>query len=324
MGQLRAVKLRVVTSPLLALWRRNKAELVTNQRRRVAAGIVAYYPDGDLLNQILSSLRGQTDLVFLFCNSPLPPAVREHARSFTPNALLLGTEANVGLGAAYNQIIAAASAYGFEDILLFDQDSSPPASLVANLLQNIADLDRQGLRPGVIGPTPIHPDRHAYKIPYQSREAFPIHSSCRPVAFVISSGSLIRVSAYSEIGPFREDFFIDGIDLEWCFRAQAKGYSCWVSDSVRMAHRLGIGLVRIPLLNIHLVRQPPNRIYTMIRNTLAMFRLPHVTFLWKARGFATAFGHTVLQPFVTEDPRSMLRMIARAWFDGSLGRLGPP
>jgi rhamnosyltransferase len=41
---------------------------------------------------------------------------------------------------------------------------------------------------------------------------------------VITSGSLLSLAAYTAIGPFREDFFIDHVDTEYCLRARLKHY----------------------------------------------------------------------------------------------------
>ena len=38
---------------------------------------------------------------------------------------------------------------------------------------------------------------------------------------VVTSGSLMSVSAYEKVGPFREDFFIEGVDLEYCRKLRA-------------------------------------------------------------------------------------------------------
>ena len=40
--------------------------------------------------------------------------------------------------------------------------------------------------------------------------------------YVITSGSIITIAAYKEIGPFNNEMFIDFIDIEWCLRARKK------------------------------------------------------------------------------------------------------
>jgi rhamnosyltransferase len=40
-----------------------------------------------------------------------------------------------------------------------------------------------------------------------------------PSLCIISSGSALSAAAYRKLGPFREDYFIEYIDIEYCLRA---------------------------------------------------------------------------------------------------------
>src|ERR1700731_4138014 len=103
----------------------------------------------------------------------------------------------------------------------------------------------------------------------------------REVHFLFSSGSLIDLDALAAIGPFREDFFTDGNEIEWCFRARARGFRCVMVFSEPMPHPLGLGQIRVPLLGIRLAKQPPVRLFTYARNQVAMMGLPLVPVWWK-------------------------------------------
>ena len=144
------------------------------------------------------------------------------------------------------------------------------------------------------------------------------------MSFVISSGSLVDVERAASVGPFRADYFIDAIDLEWCFRANACGFSIWIANEVTMDHRLGRGVIRIPLIGLLLADQPPRRLYTYLRNQLAMMRLPHVPFRHKAK---TLLSLPVRLPVYlarngfSRESRAAIRNGLR---DGWAGRLGPP
>ena len=41
---------------------------------------------------------------------------------------------------------------------------------------------------------------------------------------LMSSGMMIDLSKIKDIGFFKEEFFIDEVDLEFCYRAIKKGY----------------------------------------------------------------------------------------------------
>jgi len=53
------------------------------------------------------------------------------------------------------------------------------------------------------------------------------------------SGSLLSLMAFKEIGPFREEFFIDSIDADYCLRLRKKGYKIIVACQAQMKHSVG-------------------------------------------------------------------------------------
>ncbi len=103
-----------------------------------------------------------------------------------------------------------------------------------------------------------------------------------PVDFLPTSGTLFNLRVLRETGLFRADFFIDAIDLEWCFRAWARGGSCWLAGDVPMVHTVGSGA--IPLgFGLTMPNQRPFRMGTYLRNTVYGFRLAHIPLGWKLR-----------------------------------------
>src|SRR4030095_5315976 len=56
---------------------------------------------------------------------------------------------------------------------------------------------------------------------------------------VITSGTLLSLNAYDAIGRFRDDFFIDGIDHEYCLRARAKRYRILLMLAPLLVHSIG-------------------------------------------------------------------------------------
>jgi rhamnosyltransferase len=144
----------------------------------------------------------------------------------------------------------------------------------------------------------------------------------RDFSFLISSGSLIDLAAFAEIGPFREDFFIDGIDIELCFRARARGFRTIMAMDEEMPHRLGQGTIRVPLLNLRFVDNTPARLLTYARNQVAMMRLPHVPGWWKRHAAAVIAAHLicgVVRGFRGREIAAILRGIGA----GLRQRLGP-
>ncbi|SFK17393.1 glycosyltransferase family protein [Falsiroseomonas stagni] len=290
----------------------------------IAAGIVLFHPAPALLEESLAALEASVTRVYLFLNAPLDAAARAVLdRPGRRAPVLLGDGSNQGLGVAYNRMAAVARAEGFEALLLLDQDSSPPSAMVAALRGARARLIAAGECPAVVGPMPVAARGCGCKAPRAFRRgaAAPVAGAV-PLEFVISSGSLIDLAAFEAVGWFREDFFIDAVDIEWCLRAWAGHFSCWMLATMPMPHRLGSGVLRVPLLGLRLARQPPRRLYTHARNQVAMLRLASVPVAWKCRAALTIAAQSVLYAAAGRSWQAL-----RAFFlgvtDGMRDRLGP-
>jgi rhamnosyltransferase len=290
---------------------------------RIAATIVVYRPERELLLGLVGAIAADVERIFLFLNCrPDPQLLAECEAAARPTPVLcLGDGSNVGLGRAYNEAAQAAWEAGCDLILLFDEDSTPLPGMPARLADA---FDRAGDHVALVGPRPRTLDiAGGYKLPPSARNPAPLPPDLRDLAFLISSGSLIDLAAFAEIGPFREDFFIDGIDLEWCFRARARGFRTIMAMDEEMPHRLGRGIIRVPLLNVHFVDNAPARLLTYARNQAAMMRLPHVPLWWKARAAATIAIHlvfSILRGFRGREVVAILRGIHAGFHH----RLGPP
>ena len=292
---------------------------------RTSAGIVIYHPEWDHLRQLVSKLAPDVRSVVIYANSAVPAAEeRALAEVARPAGLaIVRPQDNLGLGAAYNALVDGARTGGDDFLLLFDQDSLPEAGSVRRLVDISRALASAGRRPAIVGPRPYGPDGRPMKIARRPADETPPGQRATRADFVISSGSLLDLAAAEAVGPFRADYFIDAIDLEWCFRANARGFSIWIADEVRMDHRLGRGVLRLPL-GLRLADQPPRRLYTFVRNQLSMLRLGHVPTRHKVKTVAAlpvrAAIYLVRNRFSAEC-RAALR---NGVVDGLRDRLGPP
>ena len=290
----------------------------------VAAGIVSFHPAPELLLDLVAVLSRDVDRIYLFNNAPLDPALEDVLGDY-PGLVAIEAGSNLGVGVGLNFIALAASRDGFERLILFDQDSRPWPGMVAQLGTAYDGLEARRRRPGAVGPRLVAPRGDAAsKAPrYRGRRGEPRDGSLVPVNFLPTSGTLFNLRILRETGLFRADFFIDAIDLEWCFRAWARGYGCWLAGDVPMEHTVGSGT--IPLgFGLTMPNQRPFRMATYLRNTVYGFRLPHIPLAWKARQLAylplQAWGFARHHRFRSEALGPMLAGLR----DGLRGRLGLP
>ena len=301
---------------------------------RVLAVVVAYLPDIGALRALLHVLLAQTAGVFVVDNTPAGDRrVETLCAAFAQGSLkLIRLGNNLGIAHALNVGIDAALAAEATHVLLSDQDSLPAPGMVATLLAAMDELRRAGQRVGAVGPTYI--DRHtgatspfqveiAGKFFYGHRKPSAEHPIINALT-LITSGTLIPAPVLRDVGPMREDFFIDYVDNEWNHRARVAGYSLFGVGAALMYHSMGDRALRMWYFGW---RQEsaysPVRVYYRIRNFVALCRLPFIPWRWKLRNGWYWLGFVYTQTVFGQQRLAALRMATRGLWDGLRGRMGP-
>jgi len=303
----------------------------------VIAVVVAYQPEIATFLPLLEQLGRQVAEVVIVDNSAptdnrvvecLPESLVERGGF---SVIRLGD--NFGVGTALNVGIAEALRRRAEFVLLSDQDSLPANDMVDNLCRAHVDLTAQGFKVGVIGPT--FTDIHTAKAyPFQVRlprkffYGHKVPSEVEPhlEAFsVITSGSLIPAVAIHEVGPMREDLFIDNIDIEWCHRARSMGYVVFGTGWATMYQRLGESPLRVWYLRWRYESEySPIRSYYRLRNLVALWKLDFIDWRWKVRntwyGLGVVYTHTF---FAKKQNAKHFLMAAKGIWHGLTNRMGP-
>jgi rhamnosyltransferase len=290
----------------------------------MAAGVVAFRPDPDIFLPLVQRLVGEIDAVFVFVNGAIDASTLEAVQA--AGARVIESPYNLGVGEAFNQLALHAIWAGYARLAIFDDDSGLPPGALEALGRSMNALEAAGERPAVIGPRIVSPPEssEAYRPPRYFRAARERIGDAYGVWYVISSGSLIDLDAYRRVGAFRSDFFMDAIDTEWCFRARARGFSCWVDESVRMEHRIGAGVTRATIFGRGFPKQPPMRLYAYIRNQSYCLGLPHLPLWWRVLLAAHLMRLCAAYWLAADDRLDAARLIREAARDGVAHRLGPP
>jgi rhamnosyltransferase len=114
-----------------------------------------------------------------------------------------------------------------------------------------------------------------------------------PLHYLITSGTLIRLTALAEIGPMEADLFIDSVDFEWSFRARSKGYSLLGTYATCLQHRRGERLHRVwPGLSIRL--HSSQRLFYIYRNHFRLCFRRYMPPIWRIRGLWYLLVRTTL------------------------------
>ncbi|TAM15659.1 MAG: glycosyltransferase family 2 protein [Rhodanobacter sp.] len=289
----------------------------------VCAVVVTYRPDHGALRQLLDAVRPQVDAVVLVDNTPtFDVAIREH-----DDVHIIRLQRNAGLAAAQNIGIAWAREHGHAQVLLLDQDSVPGTGMVAALREALARAEAESLI-GAVGPRfrDLREDRDAPFVgigfPLNRKYWCEYPEQIVTCDFLISSGSLIPMAVLDAVGGMDDGLFIDNVDLEWGFRARARGYVLHGVCAATMYHQLGDARRRMPLGLGHVVVHGPVRLYYMMRNRVLLYRMPHTPAVWVAQDLPRLAAKLFLFGVMVGPRLRNLGYMLRGLYDGVRGRRG--
>lgn len=281
----------------------------------VCAVVVAYFPD-EGFEARLQTLLPQVAKLVVVDNTPDAILLSAEINTLWGGRLhCITNHANRGVAVALNQGIEYVLQIGCKWLLTLDQDTRCYPDMVATLLRV-----HEACEPGavVIGGNYFDTQNHQLKV------ATGGETECLEQKTVITSGSLVDVGAARKIGGFREDYFIDQVDHEFCLRVRAHGFRVVISRKPVMEHSVGSsGGVRLPWLGI-LPNHPPLRKYYIARNTVATVakywrREPD----WCLRRSVRLLLGLLLMSTLEQQRIAKARAFAAGFMDGVLHRMGP-
>jgi len=290
---------------------------------KVIGVIVTYQPEVAFLKNLVVCLSQQVRHIVIVDNNS---AEKIEVSGFDVRAgvgiTLLNLQSNNGIAFAQNIGISKARELGGEAVLLFDQDSFPAPDMVSQL--SVKLLSSGVNKVGAVGPAVIDKKNHrskgfitGYSSFPRSRRSLPKSSSNESddveVPYLISSGTLIPIAVLEQVGIMKEDYFIDRVDTEWCFRAQGLGYKLLGVPSAKLFHSLGeenpagVALFR----HIHIPWHKPFRHYYVFRNTILMLKKTKMPLVWKLHSIWRLIQVGLLNLLFYKQRRMRLKFI---WF----------
>lgn len=298
----------------------------------VAAVLVTFNPSLEALCASVEAVARQVSDVYVVDNgsSSFPAPWQEKLSGQCVSRLhFLPQSSNLGIGAGHNIGIEQARECGSTFVLLLDQDSQVEPGTVARLRSSYAELTKSGIQVAAVGSRyRDHDGGTLSRFVRVGILGFKLLDCNRAdavldVDFLLSSGSLIPLSAISDIGLMDESLFIDHVDTEWCFRAKAHGFQLFgVCDAV-MTHALGERRKEIWLLRQRVVPfHKPFRYYYMFRNSLLLYRRGYMPLKWKLADILRCIKIAVFFGLIAHDRFASLRMMALGIIDGIKGVSG--
>ncbi len=286
----------------------------------VCAIAVTYHPDAGFPARAALILREAGALVIVDNGSGESEVrmLREIAQH--PSVTLALNPENLGIASALNIGIRHAAALGFAWVLLLDQDTCVDDGMVRDLFAARAAFpDKEQLAVIGAGFTDVNKGTTD-----ASRDASA--DAWEEVKVAITSGSLIPLAAHAVVGPFREEFFIDSVDVDYCFRARAKGFRIIRTRKVLMSHTIGAATRHHVLwMKKWTSNHSADRRYYIARNDTVLLReYGNYPFgLWVLKSFARSFRLCKRIVLYEQMKARKTFAVAQGWWHGMHGRLGP-
>lgn len=281
--------------------------------------IVCYNPDFHRLNNLLEKLKESNLGVILIDNGS--NLTHQYDNIFFDSFFLIKSNDNLGIARAQNLGIMKAIDLNAESIIFFDQDSTIDSDFIDNLICDFKKIQTISNDVAAIGPRFLDEKKGFYfpALKFNTRgliDKILVENINEPieVSFLISSGTLVFVKALKEIGLMREEFFIDFVDTEWCFRALSKGYKLYMSDKAIMKHSVGEDTLRF--LNFNIPIHSGYRRYYRLRNLFFMYNMQHIPKKLTIRLFIVNSIHQLIFILIKRNKWDYIKYYVKAIIDG--------
>jgi len=169
---------------------------------------------------------------------------------------------NVGIATSLNTGISIAKDNGYRWILTVDDDSFVRTDLVERLIDGLKNIKIN--KPiGIIGM--IWREFNS--------EAKPIirNATYSEKRGIITSCSLFSTRTYDRVGPFRDEFYIDFVDFEYCHRVKKHGLMVIELNELGFEHSVGKSRI-LNLLGRDIIIKDHEvfRVYYWFRNSMVL------------------------------------------------------
>lgn len=288
--------------------------------------LVVFSPSLDQVNRI-KHIADELDAVYVVDNTENGYPWHDPISEVMPENVRILVNKNIdGIAGALNSgITEAINEFGECYLFLLDQDSCLPELFFKN--QYVFAKTQNSL---VVAPKYFDINSKTYgnytKLSKWRFKNIMGDQASEPfdVTFAITSGTLIHSSIFAKIGLFRNDYFIDHVDSEFCVRLQKNGYFVRINPDVVFHHAIGKRIYRrICRISFKPNFHSPLRRYYAVRNGVFMVKehlafFPSILLLIVVRISYEYVGILLFEPFKWQKVKALLS----GMFDGFAGNKG--
>lgn len=284
--------------------------------KKVSAIIVLYHSNADSVLRLIKRLN-DCDSIYLIDNTPGIEKSDERFH-YQPKVNYIPLGENKGISFAQNVGFIKSIAGGNNVFFTFDQDSLVDDNYIANMLVELDKITNEEERVAAVGPLIINSrNNESYSREVNLGQEY--LQGLYSVESIISSGAVYTIEALTYVGLNKSEWFIDLIDIEWCYRARHLGWKIFTSTNVRLEHNLGQSDIKLPGKTLSLAS--PIRLYYVYRNWLLAMREPSFPLRYKLKKLVLMPCRIIIYS-MTNSRRERIKYIFKGIKDGLLGRVG--
>jgi rhamnosyltransferase len=229
-----------------------------------------------------------------------------------------------GLAGAYNRGAECLLDRNCDVLFLLDQDTNIESSFFTGMMEAALAL---GVEEFLTGPKIYEINLKKCMAVFSPEKRFPLPvrvdgqtAGMIPTLCIISSGSAISAAAYRRLGPFREDYFIECVDVEYSLRAASRNVPVYMNAAVTIQQTTGQIERHGKLFTTN---HAAWRRYYGTRNAVHCLRLyrSRWSLHWLVTPLVLYWAFCAL--LFDRDKLRKLAAIACGYCDGFLSRLGP-
>jgi len=281
----------------------------------VCAVIVTYHPNASMIAN-LANIAAQVDAMVVVDNASTPEALDAlHKANSNFRFHLIENSENFGIAEALNQGIRWAKTNHYAWVILFDQDSRIKGGFVQKMFATWESHPQKN-RVASVQPRYINPRSGLGPVVRRARDGGPVYS--------MTSGALLPTWIFDKVGWFASEYFIDWVDIEYCFRMRDAGYLIADSQDAVLLHAPGhsepCSLFGFTFRPTH---HSAMRRYYMSRNRIAVFRRYFLRFPnWILQSMCECARETIKCFLAENDRLRKLRAFLLGTWDGLTGKMG--
>lgn len=242
----------------------NKSDFIKNEKRLVAAVVVAFNGE-ETIEKCILSVVSQVDMVIVVDNasSDRTLEILYSIQIIYPTIKIIKNKQNVGLAAALNQGIDVALFEQYQWVLTLDDDSVAEPDMIFHQLQAYQKLPLKIQdQVGIVAPNYVTSKGIVYK---EKKPFF--------VVATITSGQLVKTDIINMIGKLKSDFFIECIDQEFCLRVKKFNLKTLLVPKAILNQRLGNPTLRWFLWKkIAIANHAAFRYYYLYKNSFFLYK----------------------------------------------------